>query len=811
MNIALVSREYPPETGWGGIGTYVHRLAHALAALGHDVHVISRSERPEEYARQDNQVRVHRIRERKWRGPFVDRIYHLIPLSEWLYSRRVAQTVTELHRRHPFDIIEAPEYRAEAFHLVRRVTVPVVLKLHTPSFLLNAVNERPRSVREWLVDRMERATARRADAISSPSADLADFILRSWDLPHRRIAVLPNPADPAVREADPWPDAATPPTILFVGRVERFKGAQVLGEAIIDVLRELPTARFILVGAPGDKTVLGGDVALLHQLRDAWQAAGILDRIVLVPWQKDPAALWAYRRQSHVAVVPSLYDNFPNVLLEAMASGRAVVASAVGGIAEVITSGTDGVLVPPGDVAALRTALLDLLKNLPRAQQLGQAGRVTVTERLGAAQIASRTAEWYAQVVARKAQGRRRPIRVLAIITERWINWAKDEGVAIVVPEFLRGLERDGMVTRLIRRSYQPARPVQWGQSGPLSFVQDACGIAWDLTEPLRNLALVLGQWARQPEGFDLLWERQGMYGLSGWVLSWVTGRPLVLNVDAPLIEEYEVLQGAWLGRVRCAAARWILHQNLSRAAAIHVPSRTLAEWLTDTYRVPAAKLHVVPNGVYLDVFGPPVDRQALRRQYGLSDEPVILFVGSLQPWHGCDILLKGFAMAQAACPSAKLFIVGDGKVRATLAAQASALNLNGSIHFAGQVPHARVPEFLALADIAVLPYPPLPPPLPFYFSPIKLFEYMGAGKAIVASRLGQISEVLKDGETGRLVEPGSAEALAHALVGILTAPDRGASMGQRARAAAAAFTWEQQGALLARICRSVVGSCHDD
>lgn len=211
----------------------------------------------------------------------------------------------------------------------------------------------------------------------------------------------------------------------------------------------------------------------------------------------------------------------------------------------------------------------------------------------------------------------------------------------------------------------------------------------------------------------------------------------------------------------------------------------------------------MVANGVHLETFRAPPNRHVLRQQHGVDGAPTVLFLGSLQPWHGCDILLKAFAGVRRACPEARLLIVGDGKTRVSLMAQAGALQLNGAVRFMGHVPHRLIPELLAIADVAVLPYPTLP--MPFYFSPIKLFEYMGAGKAIVASRIGQIAEVLRDGDTARLVAPGSVEELSQALVEVLEFPDRGAAMGARARAAAAAYTWQRQGDLVARICHEVL------
>lgn len=783
MRIALISREYPPETGWGGIGTYVHRLAHAMAALGHDVHVIARSETLQEYARRDGAMTVHRIREHKWRFFGADLLYQQLPLSEYFYSLRVEQKVRELHAHKPFDIVEVPEYRAEGLHLARQAPVPVVVKLHIPSAILNWACAQPQTLRERLVDGRERELAQQAAAVSSPSADLARRTEVLWELPRHRITVIPNPADPALQQAEPWPEPSTAPTFLYTGRVNPMKGTHVLGEAVVSILKAIPTARFILVGTPGDKTVLGGDVPLFERVKRLWQEAGVFDRITLVGWQKDASALRAYYRQSHIVVVPSLYDNFPNVLLEAMACGRAVVASAVGGMAEVITPDADGLLVPAGDAPALAEAVIGLLRDLPQARQLGEAARRTISERLEPSRIARQTLQWYAQTIAiwRRRQECRK--QVLAISTERWIQWDNDEGVAIVVPELLAGLEREGLRTHLIRRAYLPKLAGLWEIPAGIFFV--------------------LGKWFAHPVRFHLIWERYSLYGLGGWLLSVVSGKRLILNVDAPVIEEYELLQKVYFGRLRKQVARGVLWLNLKRASAIHAPSKVLADWMSRQYGILREKFHIIPNGVHLELFEAPKDRAHIRRQHGLGGEPVALFIGSLQPWHGCDLLLSAFAEVRKTHPAAQLMIAGDGKMRESLMRQAGSLKLNGNVKFLGRMPHQRIPGLLAAADVAVMPYPTLP--VPFYFSPIKLFEYMGAGKAIVASCLGQIGEVLKDGETAKLVAPDSVEALAEGISGLFELGDRGAALGARARQAAQNYTWLKQGEIFAHLCRRVL------
>jgi glycosyltransferase involved in cell wall biosynthesis len=158
----------------------------------------------------------------------------------------------------------------------------------------------------------------------------------------------------------------------------------------------------------------------------------------------------------------------------------------------------------------------------------------------------------------------------------------------------------------------------------------------------------------------------------------------------------------------------------------------------------------------------------------------VVIYVGSLQPWHGVDMLIRAFALLSSGCSNAKLLIVGDGVERSRLEQLTEKLNLKTRKRFVGEVAHSRVKEFLVLADVAVAPYPQLP--MVFYFSPLKVFEYMAAGKAIVASRVGQIADILTGGYDGILTGPGDMEALAAAIDRLILDIDLRHKLGNYAR-----------------------------
>jgi glycosyltransferase involved in cell wall biosynthesis len=134
----------------------------------------------------------------------------------------------------------------------------------------------------------------------------------------------------------------------------------------------------------------------------------------------------------------------------------------------------------------------------------------------------------------------------------------------------------------------------------------------------------------------------------------------------------------------------------------------------------------------------------------------------------------------------------------------ASALGLDHAVKFTGIVPHAEVPRYMAAADIAVVPYPPMQQEM--WLSPLKLFEYMSSGRAVVASAVGQIVDVLRDGENGLLVPPGDASAMATALIKLIQDPSLCERLGAQARQDAVdKFSWESYLARLERIFDAVI------
>jgi glycosyltransferase involved in cell wall biosynthesis len=218
---------------------------------------------------------------------------------------------------------------------------------------------------------------------------------------------------------------------------------------------------------------------------------------------------------------------------------------------------------------------------------------------------------------------------------------------------------------------------------------------------------------------------------------------------------------------------------------------------------VPPERVLLNPNAVDPRQFRPGCGGDEVRRQLGFAPgDIVVAFIGTFAYWHGIAVLQDAILQvlnrpdADSAGPPIRFLLIGQGVLYAGIHAALAEPERSGQVVFLGVVPHERVPAYLDAADMFVSPHVPMPDGRPFFGSPTKLFEYMAMGKAIVASRLDQLAEVLSDKETALLVPPGDAQALAGAIMLAASDPALRRRLGEGARQAALQrHTWAQNAA----------------
>lgn len=316
----------------------------------------------------------------------------------------------------------------------------------------------------------------------------------------------------------------------------------------------------------------------------------------------------------------------------------------------------------------------------------------------------------------------------------------------------------------------------------------DAGGVlAKDLRRILYDRYLethLLRRYTRVPP--DCIYTRAALHSLAPLALREATGRPLVVELNAPLAEEHATYRAGATAELAARAEQRLLRE----ADAVLVVSRPLAE---HAYRCGVAeeRVHVVPNAVDPELFHPAPRAPQVRERLGIGDGPVLGFVGGLRQWHGVECLPELLQSLVDDFPGVQLVLVGDGPLRAPLQTRLAELGLHERAVFTGALAHREIPAVIREFDVALAPYPRLPHD--FYFSPLKLFEYMACGAAVVAADAGQISELVQHGSNGLLYRAGELDGLVDCCQRLLFDPALQERLGAAAAyAVAAQYTWDQ-------------------
>jgi glycosyltransferase involved in cell wall biosynthesis len=289
----------------------------------------------------------------------------------------------------------------------------------------------------------------------------------------------------------------------------------------------------------------------------------------------------------------------------------------------------------------------------------------------------------------------------------------------------------------------------------------------------------------------DFIYQRYGRFSWAGVEASVQTRRPLFLEYNGS-----EVWVGQHWDKVgmlglleRCERL------NLEAAARIFVVSEVERRNLLRA-GIKEDKIVVNPNGVDVEKFRPGIGGEVVRGELGIApDETLVGFVGTFGPWHGVLALAEAITHLPADA-RVRFLLVGGGSLRGEAERVLTESGAMGRVIFAGVVEHERVPAMLDACDVLASPHVPLADGSEFFGSPTKLFEYMAMGKGIVASRLGQIGDVLEDEQTALLVEPGNVLELSAAIQRLARSKELRARLGAAAREAAIArHTWQHNAA----------------
>ncbi|MGN7613564.1 glycosyltransferase family 4 protein [Magnetococcales bacterium HHB-1] len=259
--------------------------------------------------------------------------------------------------------------------------------------------------------------------------------------------------------------------------------------------------------------------------------------------------------------------------------------------------------------------------------------------------------------------------------------------------------------------------------------------------------------WRTKQEKPQFIYERYALFNFAGILTAKWHKIPLILEVNAPLVEEMQQHDGLFFQSLAQKSEQWIA-QNADYVIAV---SEVLRQRFIKQ-GVQPQRIVVMPNGVDPEQFHPHIEGTILRQKYQLENHFIVGFVGWIRPWHGVDRLIQAVATLKKEGIAIKALIVGDGPAVTDLKTLAEELNITPNIVFTGAIAREEIPAMIAAMDICVQP------DVTDYASPIKLFEYLAMGKAVIAVDRANIREIVRHKKEALLIPAKDTDAFSQAL-----------------------------------------------
>ena len=383
MRIAYITYEFPPDTGKGGIGTYVKQIAGAMAALGADVHVFAGSP-----VRSStifcNGYNVHWVQCR----------------DGFIYRQAVLSSIKLEHSRHSFDFMESPEIGANAL-LIKKMfpALPLVVRLHAPNYLVESLKKKyiPLTAKlrfvagavkklKWDLGYWRKYDKFQdedyhftllADHITAPSQAMKNWVVKYWELPGEQINIIPNIFDPVAALLNIPVSESTPfKRVTFFGRLNVLKGLINATKAMKRILLQYPDWQFRLIGDDENGPYHG--ITMKEWISKELQP--VLQRVEFIEglgYELIPGAIAG----AEIVLLPSLFESFSYTCIEAMAAGKAIVGSRAGGMADLLEHEKSGLLVDPESENEIYVALKRLISDNDLRFSLSVSAREQVLSR----------------------------------------------------------------------------------------------------------------------------------------------------------------------------------------------------------------------------------------------------------------------------------------------------------------------------------------------------------------------------------------------------------------------------------------------
>jgi glycosyltransferase involved in cell wall biosynthesis len=397
VHVAFWSPAWPLQKFQNGIITYVHWMKRELESQGHQVSVFTAVMDP---ASEDPNVHlVGRDIGIGLRRAFNKYVRRGQPSyrGSFNFGAEIARAVNKVHRHSPIDIVEMEESFGWFADVARLTSLPLVVKLHGPAFTSMVEDELVSPLGRERIEREGQALST-IDSIVAPTELILRLTLDRYKLNPKNVQRIVNPV--VMEERTPlWSrNECDPKCVLFVGRFDLLKGADIILHAFASALKQNGDLRLVFVGP--DNGVVGPDGRKMHfnEFRDSVLPADVRDRVDFRGRMAN-SEIMSLRTKSMVTVVASRWENQGYALLEAMFQGCPVISTDAGGCPESIVDGVTGVLAKSEDPQSFSRQMLAVVNDPVRAEALGRAAREHVIKEHAANRVVESTLKMYARVI----------------------------------------------------------------------------------------------------------------------------------------------------------------------------------------------------------------------------------------------------------------------------------------------------------------------------------------------------------------------------------------------------------------------------
>jgi glycosyltransferase involved in cell wall biosynthesis len=397
MKVALYVPSWPPGFIANGIVTYASQLVPALRRLGHEVFVLTPRKETNDIDPYTIDLQALASAPTLW-----DRaMFRVVPerASYKAASSIIASAIRSLVQRHQLDVLEIEESFGWSFAISLLRLMPVIVRLHGPWFLNGRFNDPDDGIASnRRREEREGRGIQRADFVTAPSLEVLQAVKRHYGLTLTASRVIPNPLE-AVAETEIWNvKTSSHDSLLFVGRFDSRKGGDVVLRMFSELAACYPKLTLKFVGPDRGIKVAKGKIwcfddfirnSIPEECRSRIEFRGRMDH----------SDLMCLRRKCFTTVVASQYEIMPYSVLEAMSLGCPLVATAVGGIPELIKDGRNGLLLPSQDVGAMARACQRLLDDKGLAARIGRQAWRDCRSFYAPEKIAEQTVEAYQEAI----------------------------------------------------------------------------------------------------------------------------------------------------------------------------------------------------------------------------------------------------------------------------------------------------------------------------------------------------------------------------------------------------------------------------